>query len=62
MVMQRVIELSKKYLKHMAVEFDSPKVRVHVQDGVEFMSDRKETFDLIITDSSDPQGQGIKVL
>ena len=51
-----MIELSKKYLKHMAVGFDNPKVKVHIQDGMEFMLQNEKTFDVVITDSSDPIG------
>ena len=51
-----MVELSKVYLTHMAVGFDNPKVKVHIQDGAEFMSEKKEMFDVIITDSSDPIG------
>ena len=56
---QRVIELSKKYLKHMAIGYDCPKVKVHVQDGMEFMLQKKNSFDVVITDSSDPIGEDI---
>ena len=52
-----MVELSKEYLKHMSVGFESPKVKVYIQDGVEFMKRKKEQFDVIITDSSDPIGQ-----
>lgn len=34
----------------------SPKVTVHVQDGVKFLEDHINEFDVIITDSSDPIG------
>ncbi len=54
--MQRVVELSKKYLPQMAVGFDNPKVKVHIQDGMEFMLQNKKAFDVVITDSSDPIG------
>lgn len=40
----------------MAVGFQHPKVKVHVGDGFKFLEDYKNTFDVIITDSSDPEG------
>ena len=52
-----MVELSKEYLKPMAVGFESPKVKVCIQDGMEFMKQKKEAFDVIITDSSDCIGQ-----
>ncbi len=53
---QRVIELSKKYLPQLSVGFSKPKVKVHMQDGNVFLSNHKDQFDVIITDSSDPIG------
>jgi spermidine synthase len=40
----------------MAVGFQHPKVKVHVGDGFKFLDDYKNEFDVIITDSSDPEG------
>jgi spermidine synthase len=40
----------------MAVGFQHPNVKVHVGDGFKFLEEYKDTFDVIITDSSDPEG------
>lgn len=48
--------MSKQYLPEMAAGFDDPRVTVHVGDGFKFLADRKNEFDVIITDSSDPEG------
>lgn len=40
----------------MAAGYNHPKVKVHVGDGFKFLDDYKNTFDVIITDSSDPEG------
>jgi spermidine synthase len=40
----------------MAIGFQHPKVKVHVGDGFKYLEDFKDTFDVIITDSSDPEG------
>lgn len=53
---QAVIRLSKQFLPHMSAGFEHPKVKVHVGDGFKFLEDFKNTFDVIITDSSDPEG------
>ena len=53
---EAVIRLSKQYLPHMAAGFASPKATVYVGDGFKFLADYKNTFDVIITDSSDPEG------
>ena len=51
-----VIEISKKYLPFTAVGYEDPRVTVKVMDGAIFMEENQGTFDVIITDSSDPVG------
>jgi spermidine synthase len=51
-----VIEVSKKYLPTLAVGYDDPRVTVKVMDGAKFMAANQDSFDVIITDSSDPVG------
>jgi spermidine synthase len=53
---EAVIRVSKKYLRSMAIGFDHPKVKVHIGDGFKFMEENQDSFDVIITDSSDPVG------
>lgn len=56
---QAVIDLAQQYLPdHNAGAFDDPRVEIVIDDGFDFVhrSDRK--FDLIISDSTDPQGPG----
>ena len=53
---ESVIRLSKKYLPGMSVGFIHPNVSVHIGDGFKFLADKKNEFDVIITDSSDPEG------
>jgi len=53
---EAVIRLSKQYLPHMSAGFESEKAVVHVGDGFKFLEDYKGEFDVIITDSSDPEG------
>ncbi|KAI9874932.1 MAG: putrescine aminopropyltransferase [Pleopsidium flavum] len=53
---ESVIRLSKKYLPGMSIGFQHPSVRTHIGDGFKFLADKKNEFDVIITDSSDPEG------
>ncbi|KAE8391019.1 spermidine synthase [Aspergillus alliaceus] len=53
---EAVIRVSKKYLPGMSIGFQHPNVKVHVGDGFEFLKQRQNEFDVIITDSSDPEG------
>lgn len=40
----------------MSIGFQHPRVKSHIGDGFQFLQDRKNEFDVIITDSSDPEG------
>ncbi len=51
-----VITYSKKFLPSLAKGFDDPRVSVKIMDGAKFMDENQATFDVIITDSSDPVG------
>lgn len=53
---EKVIEVSKKFFPTLACGFDSPKLRLHVGDGFQFVKEHPKEFDVIITDSSDPVG------
>ncbi|WFC95020.1 saccharopine dehydrogenase (NADP+, L-glutamate-forming) [Malassezia brasiliensis] len=55
---EAVPRVSRKYLPDMAVGLDHPKSKVIIGDGFAFLNDpkNKASFDVIITDSSDPDG------
>lgn len=54
-----VIELAKRYFpEHAQGVFDDPRVQVVIQDGSRFVKESQETFDLILCDSTDPEGPG----
>lgn len=55
---ERVIELSKKYLEKTAVGFYDNRVNIYIQDGIKFIRKKKNEYDLIIVDSTDPFGPG----
>lgn len=48
-----VIKVSKKYLPSLAKGYDDPRVSVKIMDGAKFMDENQDSFDVIITDSSD---------
>ncbi len=55
----QVIEMCKEYLpKHSDGAFDHPKAKIVIDDGIRFVRDTKEKFDVIISDSTDPIGPG----
>lgn len=51
-----VISVSKKHFPALASGFDDPKVKIFFEDGAVFVQESKNTYDLIIVDSSDPVG------
>lgn len=53
-----VIEACKKFLPTIACELDNPKVEILVQDAIEYIKDKKNEFDIILIDSTDPMGPG----
>ncbi|CAN3358560.1 hypothetical protein DICA1_E30570 [Diutina catenulata] len=52
----RVIKLSQKYLPQMTVAIDNPRVHLVIDDGFAFLKRATQEYDVIITDSSDPEG------
>ena len=51
-----VVEACKKFIPQTAGDLSNPKVNLLIQDGVEFMKNSTEKFDVILIDSSDPIG------
>lgn len=58
----QVVEMCKKYLPTVSRgAFDDPRLHLRIEDGIDFVKKTDEKFDVIICDSTDPQGPG-KVL
>ncbi|EAU83678.1 spermidine synthase [Coprinopsis cinerea okayama7 len=53
---EAVIRVAKIFLPHMSKLLESPRVTVHIGDGFKFLAEHEGTYDVIITDSSDPVG------
>jgi len=51
-----VIRLCKKYFPNLSCSFDDPRVETFLEDGAEFVNKRKNFYNIIIVDSSDPIG------
>ncbi|XP_052074843.1 spermidine synthase-like isoform X1 [Mytilus californianus] len=56
---EKVVEVSKKYLPHLAQSFDNPRMELFIGDGIQYMKDHKNEFDVIITDAPDPIGPAV---
>ena len=55
---ERVIEVCREYLPLTACGFDNPKAQIHIADGLRFIRNKENAYDLIIVDSTDPSGPG----
>ena len=56
---QQVIDMCIQYLpNHSAGAYDNPKANIVIADGVDFVNESTEKFDVIISDSTDPMGPG----
>ena len=57
-----VIAVSKSYFPLLGLALDHPKVNVLVMDAIQYVREIKETFDIILIDSTDPvieQSEGL---
>lgn len=56
----RVVELSKQYFPSMASSYQNPRLELIIGDGYKYLAELPdESFDVIITDSSDPKGPAV---
>ncbi|HAE43392.1 MAG TPA: polyamine aminopropyltransferase, partial [Clostridiales bacterium] len=53
-----VVDVSRKYIQQTACMLDDNRVTLCYEDGVKFMGKKKNEYDLIIIDSTDPIGPG----
>lgn len=54
-----VIEMARQYLpNHSQGAFDDPRANIVIADGMDFVRGTAQTFDVIISDSTDPIGPG----
>jgi len=54
-----VVESSRRFLPEIAVALDHPKVEVKIEDGIAYLKERKNEFDVILVDSTEPVGPAI---
>ncbi len=55
---KEVVNISKKYLPGIASGYDDPRVTVYYEDGSVFLKEKRDRYDVIIVDSTDPIGPG----
>jgi len=53
-----VVDVCKKYLPALSCSLDDRRVHIYYEDGLKFVRTKKNEYDLIIVDSTDPIGPG----
>lgn len=53
-----VVDVAREFFPTISSELNNPKVKVLYEDGVAFVKDKKNIYDLILIDSTDPIGPG----
>jgi len=53
---EKVIFAAETYLPSISYALKDPKVKIFIEDGSEFLEEKKNYYDVIIMDSSDPVG------
>ncbi len=56
---EKVVEVSREYLPQISCALEDKKVEVIIDDGIKYVSQHKNEFDLIIVDSTDPVGPAV---
>ena len=53
-----VIDACKEFLPGISCGLSDPRVEILVQDAIEYIKDKKNEFDIVLIDSTDPMGPG----
>jgi len=53
---EAVVRACKRYLPEVAGRDADPRIRIHYTDGVKYVQEKRNHYDVIIVDSSDPVG------
>ncbi len=55
---REVVSVCREYLPGTACGLDDPRLRIHYEDGLRFVRDKVDEYDVILVDSTDPFGPG----
>ena len=55
---EQVVKICKEFLPSTACGFDDSRVKLHFEDGLKFVRNQENKYDVIIVDSTDPFGPG----
>ena len=55
---EMVVQVCREYLPSVSFALDDPRLEILFEDGVKYVADTDERFDVVIIDSTDPVGPG----
>jgi spermidine synthase len=55
----KVVEASKKYLPEISCALNDKRVQIKITDGIKYIKENKNAFDVIMVDSTDPVGPAV---
>ena len=55
---EMVVKACREYLPITSCKLDDPRVKLYFEDGLAFVKTKKDEYDLILVDSTDPIGPG----
>jgi len=58
---RRVVEVCQEFLPTIASAFNDPRAHLFFEDGIAFVKEAKERYDVILVDSSDPTGPAVEL-
>lgn len=58
---ERVVAVARSFLPGLSGALDDPRVEVIIADGVEHVQGARGVYDVIVVDSTDPVGPGVKL-
>ncbi|MBP8692217.1 MAG: polyamine aminopropyltransferase, partial [Sedimentibacter sp.] len=58
---RQVVEICKEYIPKTASGFNDERLNLYFEDGLNFVKRKKNEYDLIIVDSTDPVGPGLEL-
>ncbi len=56
---EEVIQASRRFLPTLNTGFDDPRTRILCRDGIEFVKEQREGYDVVLVDSTDPIGPAV---
>ncbi|MGE5390847.1 MAG: polyamine aminopropyltransferase, partial [Deltaproteobacteria bacterium] len=57
----RVVENSKRFFPAVASSFNDPRVNLYLEDGLAFVKNTREKYDVVVVDSCDPVGPAVEL-